>query len=117
MHTELKIPQKYHTSLIGSKGRLIESVMDECGDVQINFPSEASKSDIVSLKGVQEDVDRAKAQLLEMAKDAEKEHAERELNSFTDEVRAKTEYHRLLIGRGGANINKVKLLLIAFTIS
>lgn len=108
VNIELKIPQKYHTSLIGSKGRLIKSVMDECGDVQINFPSEASGSDVVSIRGVQEDVEKAKAQLLEMVTDAEKQAVEKELYNFTDQVRAKPEYHRFLIGRGGANINKIR---------
>uniref|UniRef100_UPI00398F70C8 vigilin-like n=1 Tax=Pristiophorus japonicus TaxID=55135 RepID=UPI00398F70C8 len=31
-----------------------------------------------------------------------------QVNSFTAEIRAKPEYHRFLIGRGGANIRKVR---------
>ena len=104
---ELKIPQKIHTSLIGSKGRLIKSVMDECGDVHIHFPAEGTNSDVVVIRGVKEDVEKAKKQLLEMASDSEKQLAEKQLSSFTAEVHAKPEYHRYLIGRGGANISKV----------
>ena len=81
--------------------------MDECGDVHIHFPAEGSKSDIVIIRGVKEDVEKAKKQLLEMASDSEKQLAERQLSSCTTEVRAKPEYHRYIIGRGGANITKV----------
>jgi len=105
---ELKIPQKIHTSLIGSKGRLIKSVMDECGDVHIHFPAEGTNSDVVVIRGVKEDVEKAKKQLLEMASDSEKQLAEKQLSSFTAEVHAKPEYHRYLIGRGGANISKLR---------
>lgn len=31
-----------------------------------------------------------------------------EINSFTAEIRAKPQHHRFLIGRGGANIKKVR---------
>ena len=31
-----------------------------------------------------------------------------ELSSFTDTVKAKGDYHRFLIGRGGTNIRKVR---------
>ena len=107
MTVEIKIPQKFHTSLIGAKGRLIKSVMDECGDVHIHFPAEGASSDTVTIRGVKEDVEKAKVQLLEMASDSEKQFAERQLSSFTAEVHAKPEFHRYLIGRGGANIAKV----------
>lgn len=30
------------------------------------------------------------------------------MNSFTDQVNAKSDYHRFLIGRGGVNIRKVR---------
>lgn len=81
--------------------------MDECGDVHVHFPAEGEKSDTVTIRGVKEDVEKAKAQLLEMASHNEKQLAERQLSSFTAEVRAKPEFHRYLIGRGGANISKV----------
>ena len=81
--------------------------MDECGDVHIHFPAEGTNSDVVVIRGVKEDVEKAKKQLLEMASDSEKQFAEKQLSSFTAEVRAKPEFHRYLIGRGGSNISKV----------
>jgi len=97
----VEIPQEYHTSLIGAKGRLIRSIMDECGGVLIRFPSENSKSNKVMIRGPKDDVDKAQAQLLELAN-------ERKESSFTAEVRAKPELHGFLIGRKGSSIKVVR---------
>lgn len=61
------VPHKLHNSIIGAKGRLIRSIMDECGGVIIRFPTEGSTSDKVTVRGPAEDVDKAKKQLLELA--------------------------------------------------
>jgi len=64
---ELQIPAKLHNSLIGSQGRLIRSVMEDCGGVSIKFPAEGSKSDKVLIRGPKDDVEKAKKQLQELA--------------------------------------------------
>lgn len=61
------VPHKLHNSIIGAKGRLIRSIMEECGGVIIRFPAEGSTSDKVTIRGPAEDVDKAKKQLLELA--------------------------------------------------
>lgn len=61
------IPHKLHNSIIGAKGRLIRSIMDECGGVIIRFPAEGSTNDKVTIRGPADDVDKAKKQLLELA--------------------------------------------------
>lgn len=76
---EITIPPKYYNSLIGSKGKLIHSIMEDCGGVAIKFPSTDSKSDKVTIRGPKDDVDRAKQQLLDLSN-------ERQLASFTAEV-------------------------------
>lgn len=98
---EIQIPPKYHNSIIGAKGRLIRSVMEECGGVSIKFPPEGSKSDKVLIRGPKDDVEKAKKQLLELS-------SEKEISGFTAEIRAKPEHHRFLIGRGGVSIRKVR---------
>nr|XP_002734359.2 PREDICTED: vigilin-like [Saccoglossus kowalevskii] len=98
---EISIASKYHQSLIGAKGRLVRSIMEDCGGVMIHFPNEGSGSDKVTLRGPKDDVDKAKKQLMELAN-------ERAQSSFTAEVHAKPEYHKFLIGRGGTNIRKVR---------
>ena len=44
---EIEIPSKIHNTMIGSGGKLIQSVMDDCGGVSIKFPPPESKSDKV----------------------------------------------------------------------
>ncbi|RVE60522.1 hypothetical protein OJAV_G00181790 [Oryzias javanicus] len=99
--TEVAIPAKLHNSLIGSKGCLVRSIMEDCGGVHIHFPSEGSGSDKVTIKGPADEVERAKKQLLQLAE-------EKQVNNFTAELQAKPEYHKFLIGRGGANIRRVR---------
>ncbi|XP_033116726.1 vigilin-like [Anneissia japonica] len=98
---DVTIPAKYHQSLIGAKGRLVRQIMEECGGVYIHFPNEGSLSDTVSVRGPKDEVSKAKAHLLELASDMEE-------SSFTAEVHAKPEFHKFLIGRGGANIRSVR---------
>nr|XP_020465644.1 vigilin [Monopterus albus] len=98
---EVSIPSKLHNSLIGSKGRLVRSIMEECGGVHIHFPTEGSGIDKVTIRGPVEEVEKAKQQLLGLAE-------EKQTKSFTAELRAKPEYHKFLIGKGGGNIRKVR---------
>lgn len=100
---EVTIAPKYYNSLIGAGGKLIHSIMEDCGGVIIKFPSADSDSDKVVIKGPIEDVEKAKQQLLAHA-------SERELASHTAQVRAKPEHHKFLIGKNGANIRKIREL-------
>lgn len=98
---EITIPSKHHTSLIGTGGKLISAIMEECGGVSIKFPSADSKSDKVTIRGPKEDVEKAKVQLLELSN-------ERQISSFTAEVRAKPQHHRYLIGKNGSSIKQIR---------
>lgn len=98
---ELKIPQKLHSSMIGPGGKLILSIMAECGDVNIRFPQDSSSNDVITIRGTKEDVEKAKGQLEKLAE-------ERLENNFTAEVSAKPEHHRFLIGRNGMNVRKIR---------
>ena len=67
--TEVTIPAKLHNSLIGSKGCLVRSVMEDCGGVHIHFPSEGSGSDRVTIRGPACEVEKARKQLLQLAEE------------------------------------------------
>ncbi|ESO99461.1 hypothetical protein LOTGIDRAFT_231082 [Lottia gigantea] len=97
----VEIPSNLHNAIIGAKGRLIRAIMEECGGVIIRFPPEGSSSNKVTIRGPKDDVENARKQLLAMAD-------EKQLSGFTAEVHAKPQYHKFLIGRGGANIRKVR---------
>lgn len=66
---EIDIPHKLHNAIIGAKGRLIRSIMEECGGVTIKFPAGGTNSDKVVLKGPKDDVEKAKSELLQLAKE------------------------------------------------
>jgi len=99
--SHVSFPQKLHTSMIGPGGKLIQSIMAECGDVHIRFPAEGDANDTITIRGTKEDVEKAEEQLKKLGE-------ERLESSFTAEVTAKPEHHRFLIGRGGVNIRKVR---------
>lgn len=98
---EVTISPKYYNSLIGIGGKLIHSIMEDCGGVIIKFPPADSKNDKVTIRGPKDDVEKAKQQLLEQIH-------EKELSSFSDIVRAKVVYHKFIIGRQGANIKRIR---------
>lgn len=101
VEVDIIIPAKFHNSMIGAGGKLIQSISEECGGVAIKFPPHEAKSDKVTIRGPKDDVAKAKTMLVELSN--EKQEA-----SFTAEVRARPQHHRFLIGRGGANIKKIR---------
>ncbi|XP_049810317.1 vigilin [Schistocerca nitens] len=98
---EITIPPKFYNSLIGAGGKLIHTIMDECGGVNIKFPPAESNSDKVTVRGPKDDVEKACQQLRELLN-------ERQLSSYTAEVRAKPQHHKFLIGKNGAKIKKIR---------
>lgn len=98
---DIIIPAKFHNSIIGAKGRQIRSIMEECGGVTIKFPPEGSGSDKVSIRGPKDCVTKAKQQLVDLSN-------EKQISSFSVEIKAKPEHHRFLIGKNGSNIRKVR---------
>jgi transcription antitermination factor NusA-like protein len=55
----------------------------------------------VTIRGPKEDVIKACQQLQELA-------TERQLSSYSAEVRAKPQHHKFLIGKNGVNIKKIR---------
>ena len=98
---EIKIPAKIHTPMIGARGKLIQSIRDECGDVQIRFPDSKSGSDVVTVRGPTDDVEKAVKLLKEMSEEIQ-------LNVVTLEIEVNPEHHPMIIGRRGAVIAKIR---------
>merc|ERR1719153_2097789 len=98
---EIKIPSKIHNTVIGAGGKLIQSIMSECGGVAIKFPENGSGSDLVTVRGPVDDVEKAIKLLKELSD-------EKQLSGVSIEVRAKPQHHKFLIGRGGCHIQKIR---------
>uniref|UniRef100_A0A8R1DZS3 K Homology domain-containing protein n=1 Tax=Caenorhabditis japonica TaxID=281687 RepID=A0A8R1DZS3_CAEJA len=97
----IEIPTKVQARFFGNGRRLIADIEEECGGVHIRFPSEKSESTKVSIRGPAGDVTKAVALLSALAKDKEENYVE-------DTVKAKPEFHRFLIGKGGSKIAKLR---------
>lgn len=99
---DIIIPSKIHNYILGSKGRNIRNIMNECGgDVIITFPPEGSGSDRVTIRGAKDAVQKAKQLLVEMSNDFQ-------TNNYSEELKVRVEHHRYLIGKNGWNINKLR---------
>eukprot|EP00052_Salpingoeca_macrocollata_P020441 m.171711 g.171711 ORF g.171711 m.171711 type:complete len:1287 (-) comp21268_c0_seq2:260-4120(-) len=100
---EVNIEAKYQASIIGPKGSVVNGIMQEFG-VMIHFPQGAdrtTKPNTVVIRGAKDAVPKAKAKLEKLAKEAE-------AKSHKELVEVKSEYHRFIIGRGGAFIKKLE---------
>ena len=84
---DVEIPSKYHQSFIGAGGKLIQSIMEECGGVQIKFPPSDSGSSKVTIRGPKEEVEKAKKTLLDMSN-------EKNLTGYTETIRSDPKHHR-----------------------
>jgi rRNA processing protein Krr1/Pno1 len=98
---DVMIPSKFHQSLIGAGGKVIQSISDDCGGVHIKFPDSKTKSDRVQVMGPKDMVDKAKNILVDLSKD-------KEISGYTEILIAKPQHHRFLIGKSGANIKKIR---------
>ena len=49
---DIQVPHKIHNTMIGAGGKLIQSVMDDCGGVSIKFPPADSNSDKVRTSNI-----------------------------------------------------------------
>lgn len=98
----VEIPHQLHTALIGKGGAIIKQIRSDCGGVIINFPPESSPNDNrITLKGPIEELKKAKQELLKLA---EQKHD----MSYSEELHAKLEFHRFLVGRKGTNVNTLR---------
>ncbi|OTF83867.1 Vigilin-like protein [Euroglyphus maynei] len=98
---DIMIPSKIHNHMLGSKGRNIRNIQNECGDVIITFPLEGSTSDRVTIRGAKDAVQKAKQLLVDMSNDFQ-------TNNYREELKVRVEHHRYLIGKNGSNIQKIR---------
>ncbi|XP_067285382.1 vigilin isoform X2 [Pseudorasbora parva] len=98
---EVSIPAKLHNSLIGSKGSLVRSVMEECGGVHIHFPAEGSGLDKVTIRGPAEEVERARRQLLQLAEEKLETLIKNLDDVIEDSMIVEPRHHRHFVCRRG----------------
>lgn len=66
---DIIIDQRFHGTIIGARGENIREIREKFNQVQITFPDQGKKSDIVTLRGPKQDVDRCYKHLQVVHKD------------------------------------------------
>lgn len=95
------IDYRLHSTLIGPKGESIRELRTKYPLVNILIPNSSEKNDVVKLRGPKDEVDKCHKQLMKMVKDAQE-------SSFVMEVPIFKKFHKFIIGKGGANIKKIR---------
>ncbi len=98
---DIIIEQKYHSNLIGKNGKNLNEVRSKFNDIQINIPNQSEKSDIVTIRGNKNDVEKCYKYLQQMIKDMQE-------NNYQEEIQIFKEFHRIIIGKQGAFIKKIR---------
>lgn len=124
---EISIDQRHHRAIIGVKGEKVRE-LQETYNVQITFPSSGiyfsmltkfmyfninfilveARSNLVKIRGLNEDVNKAFKSLAKLAKELDEANYVLEIPVFK-------QFHKLVVGKGGANIKKVFLFLFRIT--
>ena len=94
---EILIPAKFHNTVIGAGGKLIQSIMAECGGVAIKFPESGSGSDKVTVRGPVEDLEKAVKLLSELSDENQ-----------LSEIKAQPHHHKFLMGQAKCYIQKIR---------
>lgn len=95
------LDHKFHNQLIGAQGTRVKELRALFPDVVIMFPEPAQRSDLVQLRGPRQQVDQAALKLGKLAEEVVE-------NNFSRDVRIFKQYHRNIIGKGGANIRRIR---------
>jgi predicted PilT family ATPase len=98
---QIQIPVRFHGNIIGSKGEKIKRLCESL-DVLIFMPNnrDSAQPELVTIEGRPENVSTAKNQLLEIANN---------VSETTQEVwSVPRKVHGAIIGRGGAQIQKLR---------
>uniref|UniRef100_A0A7E4VJH2 Vigilin 1 n=1 Tax=Panagrellus redivivus TaxID=6233 RepID=A0A7E4VJH2_PANRE len=98
---DIIIEQRFHGQLIGKAGENINKWRAEFPTVSIAFPDAIVKSDIVNLRGDKKEVDKLHAAITKLNKELLE-------SNFQDTVSIFKEYYKHIIGKAGANINKIR---------
>ena len=98
---DLIVENRFHRQLIGATGGEIEKIRKEFTAVQISFPDLGSKSDIVKLRGPKDDVDKCAKHFTRITKELLE-------SGFQTKVPIFKQFHKFVIGKGGANIRRIR---------
>ncbi|XP_055475155.1 vigilin-like [Psammomys obesus] len=97
---EISVSPSIYKYLTNPKEALVNSVIEECGKIQLHFPKHKSGLCKVIINGSVENVEKAKAKLLKLTE-------EEEAKNYSGTIHVKSQYHQFLAKKMGANISKI----------
>lgn len=98
---DINIEHRLHRLIIGSGGEKIREIRVKYPDVNISFPTQQSKSPVVSLRGPKDQIEQCVKFLETLVKEIA------ELN-FMVQVPLFRDFAKNIIGKGGANIKHIR---------
>lgn len=119
---DILIEQRFHGQIIGSKGEAVRELREKFPGVNVSFPEPGRKSDVVTLRGPKDEVDKCYKHLSTVAKDLVSWRKQVPIccclfnfvisnfqteNNYQVKVPIFKDFHRNIIGKGGQNIRKV----------
>uniref|UniRef100_A0AC35UDM8 Vigilin n=1 Tax=Rhabditophanes sp. KR3021 TaxID=114890 RepID=A0AC35UDM8_9BILA len=98
---DIIVEQRFHKNIIGNKGESVNKLRQQHPSVVVIFPEASAKSDIISLRGDKDEVDKVHAFI-------SKQHKELLESNYQESVPIFKEFHKHIIGKGGATISKIR---------
>jgi len=98
---DIIIDQKYHSNIIGKSGKNLNELRAKFNDIQIQIPNQEDKSDVVTIRGNKLDVEKCFKHLQQIVKEMQE-------SNYQDELHIFKQFHRMLIGKHGAFIRKIR---------
>ncbi|ETN70747.1 hypothetical protein NECAME_14565 [Necator americanus] len=98
---DIIIEQRLHKLIIGAKGENIGKIRDAHPNVVLSFPDVNKKSDVINIRGDKSEVDKVYKQLQSLAKELAESNYQQIVPIFK-------EFHKHIIGKGGATIKKIR---------
>ncbi|PIO66312.1 KH domain protein, partial [Teladorsagia circumcincta] len=98
---DIIIEQRLHKLIIGTKGESIGKIREAHPNVVLSFPDVNKKSDVINIRGEKAEVDKVYKQLQTIAKELIESNYQQTVPIFK-------EFHKHIIGKGGATIRKIR---------
>ncbi|KAF0300949.1 Vigilin [Amphibalanus amphitrite] len=98
---DIIIESRFHRQIIGKLGENTAQIRQQFDQVQVVFPQQGEKSDVVKIRGPKEMVDQSYKHLQKLVKGLME-------SGYQERVSISKQHHMYIIGKGGVNIRKIR---------
>ncbi|XP_043241584.1 vigilin-like isoform X4 [Amphibalanus amphitrite] len=98
---DIIIESRFHRQIIGKLGEDTAQIRQQFDQVQVVFPQQGEKSDVVKIRGPKEMVDQSYKHLQKLVKGLME-------SGYQERVSINKQHHMYIIGKGGVNIRKIR---------